>query len=398
MDILFITTRNIATTSGELRLIKNRADALKETFEINTKFIAYIDSKRAKNHNGDGVHNFFETQYVTYNKNAPFTFFTRYKNFEKAVLETIKVSKPKLIIVSGIIPSLLVRRIKKNHKTASIVMDVHGATEEVLEYPRNGLIFSKIFHSYMDYGLKKSLKYAEGAFVVSNQLKEYMINKYRYGSNLKYFVVPCANSIRVQSRQEYEANRLKWRNRISVEPHEILFVYSGGASKWQMVSETIELFQQIKHKINADSKLLIMSHHIETIKKENSVKDDDIIFKSFSQDQVQDVLSACDVSFLLREDTITNNVAFPNKFLEYVQAKTFIITTPFIKDVAEICTRNELGAIVDLDEIDSLIDDLNKEVAENNKNIEKYERTLKEISFEKTLIPFVKFIEDKIGE
>ncbi len=39
--ILFITSRNIISTCGELRLIKNRANVLKEAYGYTTDFIAY---------------------------------------------------------------------------------------------------------------------------------------------------------------------------------------------------------------------------------------------------------------------------------------------------------------------------------------------------------------------
>src|SRR5690554_727703 len=83
MKILFVTTKNVATTSGELRLIRNRAEVLKEHFNVDTKFISYIDQSRAENKNTDGVHNYFPTKYIEYNKKMPFTFFTKYNKFTK---------------------------------------------------------------------------------------------------------------------------------------------------------------------------------------------------------------------------------------------------------------------------------------------------------------------------
>lgn len=44
--ILFVTNRNILTTSGELRLIKNRAEALYKEYGIATDFIAFASRDR----------------------------------------------------------------------------------------------------------------------------------------------------------------------------------------------------------------------------------------------------------------------------------------------------------------------------------------------------------------
>ena len=58
--ILFITNRNILTTCGELRLIKNRAEKLYEAYGISTDIIALAspqrirsDKKEKINANGD---------------------------------------------------------------------------------------------------------------------------------------------------------------------------------------------------------------------------------------------------------------------------------------------------------------------------------------------------------
>ena len=50
---------------------------------------------------------------------------------------------------------------------------------------------------------------------------------------------------------------------------------------------------------------------------------------------------------MLRENCITNNVAFPNKFLEYVQSRMKIITTPYVFEVSKQIEEYKLGFIYD---------------------------------------------------
>ena len=47
--ILFVTSRNIISTCGELRLIKNRANVLKEEYGYTTDYIAYRVRKKVQN-------------------------------------------------------------------------------------------------------------------------------------------------------------------------------------------------------------------------------------------------------------------------------------------------------------------------------------------------------------
>ena len=44
--VLFVTNRNILTTSGELRLIKNRAEAIFDNYGIATDFIVLSNKER----------------------------------------------------------------------------------------------------------------------------------------------------------------------------------------------------------------------------------------------------------------------------------------------------------------------------------------------------------------
>ena len=57
-------------------------------------------------------------------------------------------------------------------------------------------------------------------------------------------------------------------------------------------------------------------------------------------------MTAGDFAFLLRDDYITNKVAYPNKLLEYVSAGLKVITTPFIEDVATEVKKRNLGYVL----------------------------------------------------
>ena len=88
-----------------------------------------------------------------------------------------------------------------------------------------------------------------------------------------------------------------------------------------------------------------MSHMIDKLKSQLNFSTDDIIFASYKADEVKSVLCAGDFAFMLREDKITNNVAFPNKFIEYILSGNQVISTPYIYDISKLIKDYDVGLL-----------------------------------------------------
>lgn len=391
LEILFVTTRNIATTCGELRLIKNRAMAMRDQFGIDSIFVSYIDKKRVEANYSGSVDKEFKVNYITYDKTKPYTFFKNLKQFHNKVIETLRNNPNiKVVIISGVISQRLLKKIKSIDSNIKIILDIHGATEEGIEYKSNkNIIYSRTFYLYSNYIFRKQLEYCDALMVVSNALKEHLIKKYPEIAGLKFFIIHCAGNIGEINIQKYYKSRQYWRKKLKIDEDECLFVYSGGASKWQMVNESVHLFLEIKDRLPFNSKLLVMSHKIDDIKLELQVNSRDIIFESFNASIVPEVLCASDFAFMLRENKITNNVAFPNKFVEYLISGNQIICTPYVFDVVELI-NNDIGYIYSGD-----IDELERFVIKNfgkPRVWDSYNNVINKVSFNSTLKELYEYI------
>ena len=78
LNILFISSRNIYNTNGEIRLIKNRANTLYRQFGIITDFICYHDDD-VYNHQQEVINEKFGFHMITYSKKNPVSLFLNKK-------------------------------------------------------------------------------------------------------------------------------------------------------------------------------------------------------------------------------------------------------------------------------------------------------------------------------
>lgn len=383
--ILFVTTRNVLTSSGELRLIKNRAESLFHEYGIITDIIAIqkperICTQKKEVFNAGGWLRTFPAKY-----SKPIQSFISYRKAYKTVVECISTGKYSTIIFSGSGFESWVKKIKKI-SNVKVLFDIHGANEDLLEVAQNSGFIKKVVLKALYYKLsffaRRYLYRADGALVVTEALEEYTRSRYTLPENFKFYIIPCATSALGFENDEYHKFRLNYRQKYGLKDNEIAFIYSGGISPWQCIEETIEVYKLIKSQINQKTKLLIFSFNIDAIK--HLLVGLDVIHDSYTSEELPKALCAGDYAFLLRRDTLTNNVAFPNKFLEYVQSGMRIITTPYVYEISKQIDVFELGTKYDFS--DNLSEVFNYiESRENNWCYEKntVDKVLKFNSFKK---------------
>ncbi|KWX81316.1 hypothetical protein AMQ84_00310 [Paenibacillus riograndensis] len=228
-------------------------------------------------------------------------------------------------------------------------MDVHGCDEELSEY---GTLLKRSIFKVIVYIIKKETKNiivkCDGILVVSDALKNYLIGNYNLENDV-FFQIPCGNYGLIKNSQERLMYREAWRKKLGIKKDEIVFVYSGGISKWQMIDETLGFLERIL-KINEKFRVCIFSTNIEYI-KDRMIGSEKIILKSLRSDEVPLALTACDVGVILRETNLTNKVAFPTKFADYLEGGLHIILSGVDSQI-DILKKYDLG--IDLEDLDNL--------------------------------------------
>ena len=282
----------------------------------------------------------------------PFNTLCAYKELKEDVFRLVKTGDYNMVMISSFALASLSKKIKEIAPELPIVMDLHGAAEDSLELAKRSVWKKKVlFHTVynlIQYTYKKYYRYASGSMVVTEALEEYVKRNYTIALDFKFYRIPCATSTNVVKKEDYLRNRKQYREKYQIADDEIVFIYSGGVSAWQCVEETIDLYKKLASMLKLKTRMLVFSHNIEHIKAMagdcTTIQTD-----SYGADELTKALCAGDYAFMLRQDCITNNVAFPNKFLEYVQSGMCIITTPYVHEIYKQTVENNLGVIYKMD-------------------------------------------------
>lgn len=186
---------------------------------------------------------------------------------------------------------------------------------------------------------------ADFRIAVSEELVKYWNERYGYSEN-KHVVIPCTlnTSFRPEILKQEEIENA--RKKMKFNADDIMLVYSGSTAGWQ----SFDLLQGFLQKIinnNKNIKVLFLSEkdkNVDQLKAEFPDK----IFQTFvKHSEVSGILKSCDIGILIREKSVTNQVASPTKFAEYLSAGLPVIISEGIGDYTSFVKQNDCGWVLD---------------------------------------------------
>lgn len=392
--VLFITSRNIVRTCGELRLIKNRAEALYHEFGIQSDFLIitstnyrYLEEKFSYN---------AKIKILNYSVKNPMKLVFIINNLSKIVESTFQMDEYFGIIISGLFIPFSLKKVREKWKNMSIFMDIHGAYEDVYNSVSTKNPFKKSLF-YGVYELSKKCeplyyKYVDGFFVVSSYLKEY-IEKIGYCKNQgrkEFFIVPCALQGTPICDEEYISNRIKARNKYGFSDTDIVLVYSGGNSPWQRFDKSLEFYLKCQLK-NKNIRFLVLSQNIEDIKDQYG-EIEGVIYDSLKPQDVYSALCGGDIGLMIRDHSVTNACAYPNKFLEYVNGRLLVVANDSVVEIQRHIEKYHVGIVIDGEHDYQITAEMLEVLRKKYRGFE----LLNETGFPVTLRGYVEFNENSI--
>lgn len=180
---------------------------------------------------------------------------------------------------------------------------------------------------------KNAVLQSDFRIAVSDKLVDYWKKEFEYqGEN--HVVIPCTLTSKAARKLEEKE-----------EKDIIKLVYSGGTGPWQSFSLVTRL---IREKMKDDENISVLF-----LTKENKAVDE--LIQEFPErcerkwlkhDEVFQVLSSCDYGVLIRDKNITNQVASPVKFAEYLNAGLKVLISDNLGDFSEFVRNNNCGEVV----------------------------------------------------
>jgi len=342
--MLYITSRNVAEPGGEWSLIANRASALREVAGITTSILALTRASRLRTAEQpkipEGVHmRHFPYQSLWHMPGA----LIRMVCEARGLLASGAFGS---VVVSGT-PAELIAPLVGSMASITLLVDMHGVIEEWVEYPAKLVGYPLIRKLLVDLfkRIRRRAVHRSGAILsVSHQLSEYCRTEF---AERPTFVIPCGVTVRLDKQDILKA-RAEWRQRLGLGSATVV-AYSGGLSRWQMLGQTCAFYKEFS-KRHRDSKLLLLTPDpasaLETAANAG-VRLEEVICLTLPPEEVVWALTAADVGMLLRERSLTNEVAFPNKFSEYVAAGLIVVTSRALVTPMTIASSYGIGLCVD---------------------------------------------------
>lgn len=249
--------------------------------------------------------------------------------------------KPNKIIGRSVLATQLALKMRSRGIVNKVIYDGRGAIKAEWEEYRviqNPKMLSEIF--YLE---KEAVLNSDYRIAVSNKLIEYWKDEFGYHSN-HHAVIPCTLNKLFEEIVLSETSINETRNAIGFDENSIVFVYSGSVAGWQSFNMLYDYVSPIL-KMDSNYKLMFLSDENENILKLQHQFPHQVLCKKLKVNDVPKYLLAADYGLLLREETVTNKVASPVKFAEYIACGLKVIISNHLGDYSQFVETFDNGII-----------------------------------------------------
>ncbi|MDQ3047941.1 MAG: hypothetical protein M3R27_10365 [Bacteroidota bacterium] len=248
------------------------------------------------------------------------------------------LKKGQKMIARGVFSTNLALDLKKGGLVSSVVFDARGAYQaEFSEY------LHKVVHLNDDISALEARAVNESDFrlAVSGKLVDHWRRAYSY-EGTRHVVIPCTLSNLEESKKEDEI--VSFRKKMGYQTGDIILVYAGSTADWQS-SGMINNFLVDQLKSNSAIKVLMLSRFNLNEFGANNLFPGRITQLWLPASEVPLYLAIADYGLLIREQSVTNEVASPTKFAEYLSAGLKVIISNGIGDFPEFVKIHQAGSI-----------------------------------------------------
>ena len=263
--------------------------------------------------------------------------FPKIKFWKFNILSLIPIflfTKNNTLISRNAISTNLGFKLRKLGLIKKVIFDARAVEYE--QFKEYKILDDKSFIENFFYLEKKAVLNSDFRLAISHELVNYWSKKFNF-SKKDYKVIPSTlNSVHLSNIKTVN------RESLGFKKSDIIFVYSGSSSKWQSFSKMIQFVEFFLIK-DSKYKLLILSEKTDVIKELLLKYPNQISVKWFKPKNVLPVLKICDYGLIIRENSLTNYVASPVKFAEYLYSGLKIIISSNIGDYSKFVQDNDCG-------------------------------------------------------
>ncbi len=251
------------------------------------------------------------------------------------------IMKPDAIIARSVLATQLALKIKKLRKTSKVIYDGRGAISS--EWKEYGVITHPKMLKEIHQLEKQAVILSDFRIAVSEQLVKFWKTEFSYNLQ-KHVIIPCTVNKVFEELHISDESIKKSRELLGLKKEDLVFMYSGSIAGWQ----SFELLSNFLDHILAASpsyKVVFLSDFNDCILALKNKFPGQIINKKLRPNEVPNYLISGDYGILIREETITNKVASPVKFAEYLTCGLKVVISNNLGDYSSFITENPLLAV-----------------------------------------------------
>jgi hypothetical protein len=241
----------------------------------------------------------------------------------------------------GPFATFLALRLKKLGRCTTVIFDGRGAyVAELTEY--NVVGDESVVRDIREIE-KKAVLDSDFRLAVSEALVNYWKSSFHY-TGTKHVIIPCTLSSAFDYEIPEERELLQLKEQMGYKKDDILLIYSGSSAGWQSLQL---LDENLLHWMKRDSRLHLLMMTEKTGRELEVVKQftSRVNFVWVKPSEVRKYLLAGDYGILYREKNVTNRVASPVKFAEYLACGLKVIISEELGDCSGFVQKHQLGQI-----------------------------------------------------
>ncbi|MEO8762256.1 MAG: hypothetical protein ABI388_11980 [Bacteroidia bacterium] len=232
--------------------------------------------------------------------------------------------------------------LKKVGVVKKVLFDGRGAYQaELTEY---NVVADKSVVNSIEEIEKNALVKSDAQLSVSNKLVEWWKAKYNY-TPINYAVIPCTLSSLFYREFINETEWLVARKSNDYTENDIVLIYSGSSAGWQSFNLVDDFLFKLFSE-NENLKLIFLSNEIPKESKTFKQFANRINTKWLKPEEVSALMIMADYGILIREQSITNQVASPVKFAEYLACGLQVLISEGIGDFTDFVKQHACGKLI----------------------------------------------------
>ncbi len=250
--------------------------------------------------------------------------------------------RPYAILARNVIATNMALKIRDISTVKKVCFDGRGAI--AAEWKEYDVKVVESWKKEIDILEKKAVISSNFRIAVSQKLVEYWNSNYGYHEKA-HVVIPCTLNSSFKATSPTDIEIAESRNNLGLKEHDFVFAYSGSTAGWQSFSI---LYPFLSNYLKAGNhyKVVFLASEEENIQKLMDEFPGQVIRKWVNHNEVPFILTACDIGILIREESVTNKVASPTKFAEYLSAGLPVIISENLGDYSAFVKAQKCGYVV----------------------------------------------------